>query len=120
MNPVDEFLSGLLTIMNSTSNGVVAVVIFIILMILTVAIILSPLFIWGIHNQTTKTAKELIKLNRTLESWKSQQLFKERQLETSSIKPPPENKQPEQITRSRKVFHKPSDDLPGQKKKQVR
>ena len=120
MNMVDEFLSGLLTIINTTSNGFVAFIIFGVLAIFIFAIIFSPLFIWGIHNQTTKTAKELIKLNRTLESWKSQQLFRERQPETSPIKPLPENKQPEQISRSRKVFHKPSDDLPGQKKKQVR
>jgi len=118
MNQLNELLEGLVTL-SRTVYGSIFTIILAILIIFVFAIIFSPLFIWGIHNQTTRTAKELIKLNRNIEDWKSQQLLKERPPEPSPTKPTPEDKQPEQIPRSRKVFHKADSDPQDRREKSI-
>jgi len=96
-------------------------------MILAIITVLLPLFVWSIHNQTTRATKELIKLNKLIEGLAEQQskdsrteemveeIFKENQKE-----PPSKDKLPEipaQAFRRRKVFYKPDDKLRDQKKK---
>ena len=96
-------------------------------MILAIITVLLPLFVWSIHNQTTRATKELIKLNKLIEGLAEKQskdsrteemveeIFKENQKE-----PPSKDKLPEipaQAFRRRKVFYKPDDKLRDQKKK---
>ncbi len=96
-------------------------------MILAIITVLLPLFVWSIHNQTTRATKELIKLNKLIEGLAEQsskdsrtaemveEIFKENQIE-----PPSKDKLPEipaQGFKRRMVFFKPDDELPDQKKK---
>jgi len=106
MNQLNELLYELLNVSGTTYGAIFVIIILSVLVIFTFAIILSPLFIWGIHNQTTRTAKELIKLNKKFEGWKPQQPLKNRPTDQTSTKQPPKDGQPEQIPRSRKVFNK--------------
>jgi len=107
------------------------------IMILAIITVLLPLFVWSIHNQTTRATKELIKLNKLIEGLKTQQPPNERLAERSSkdsrtaemveeifkenqIEPPSKDKLPEipaQTFKRRKVFYKPDDKLRDQKKK---
>ncbi len=64
-------------------------------LILAIITVLLPLFVWSIHNQTTRATKELIKLNKLIEGLAEQQskdsrteemveeIFKENQKRTS-------------------------------------
>ena len=107
------------------------------LMILAIITVLLPLFVWSIHNQTTRATKELIKLNKLIERLKPQQPPNKRLAERSSkdsrtaemveeifkenqIEPPSKDKLPEipaQTFKRRKVFYKPDDELRDQKNK---
>ena len=119
MNQLNEFLYQLLNVSGATYGAIFVIIILAILVIFTFAIILSPLFIWGIHNQTTRTAKELIKLNKKFESWKPQQPLKDRPTDQSSTEQPQQDGQPKQISRRRKVFHKAESDPQNHKEKSI-
>jgi len=109
-------LDGLLDVISTAYDGIFLIIILVIIMIFTVAILLLPLFVWGIHNQTTRTAKELIKLNKILKGRKPQQPPKERQPEQSTTEQP-KDRQPEQIYRRKKIFHEADYDPQDQKEK---
>jgi predicted PurR-regulated permease PerM len=126
-------MDDLLNTVTTTYGAFFTIVVFAIIAIFAIITILLPLFVWGIHNQTTRATKELIKLNKIVESLKFQQqpkgrlkeqLSEDRQidkiLKENQIEPPIKDRVQEQAPRRKKVFHKPSDDLLGQKKKQVR
>lgn len=50
------------------SYGVlVTVLIAVLVLIIAISTILLPLFVWGIHNQTKRATRELIKLHETVE-----------------------------------------------------
>jgi len=99
-------------------------------LILAIIAVLLPLFVWSIHNQTTRATKELIKLNKLIERLSPKQQSKGRLKEETSKDRQPEGilkeskierlfkeRLPEQTTRRRKVFFKADDELPDQKKK---
>jgi predicted PurR-regulated permease PerM len=99
-------------------------------MILAIITVLLPLFVWSIHNQTTRATKELIKLNKLIEGLIPKQQPKDRLKEQSSedrqfekiikesqIEPLFKDRLPEPAYRRKKVFYKPDDKLPDQKKK---
>lgn len=99
------------------------------IMILAIITVLLPLFVWSIHNQTTRATKELIKLNKLIERLSPKQQSKGRLKEEPSkdrqpegilkeneIEPLFKERLPEQTTRRRKVLFK-ADELPDQKKK---
>ncbi len=136
MNQLNELIDGLLGVIGTAYGGVFAIIIFAFIMIFTIITLLLPLFVWGIHNQTTRATKELIKLNKKIESLKPQQrleelaeqpsrdsrtekmveeIFKENQIESPSKDKLPEI--PTQAFKRRKVFRKPEDELRDQKKK---
>jgi len=108
MNQLNE----LLNVIGAGYGGIFAIVILVIIMIFTITTILLPLFVWGIHNQTKRATKELIKLNKKIERLKPKQQPKGRLKEE-----PSKDRLPEQTTRGRKVFLKTDDELPDQKKK---
>ncbi len=99
-------------------------------LVLAIIAVLLPLFVWSIHNQTTRATKELIKLNKNFESLKPKQQPKGRLKEQSSedrqfeeilkegqIEPLFKDRLPEPAYRRKMVFYKKDDVLPGQKKK---
>lgn len=122
----------------TTSYGVVVTIILLaLLLIFAIITILLPVFVWGIHNQTTKATKELIKLNRLMERLRLQQsshegmakqpskdsrteamveeIFKQDRKEPSA-----KDKQsvlPAQVLKRRKVFIKPEDKIQDQQRK---
>jgi len=112
MNQLNE----LLNVIGAGYGGIFAIVILVIITIFTITTILLPLFVWGIHNQTKRTAKELIKLNKILEGRKPQQPPKDRQPEQSTTEQP-KDRQPEQISRRKKIFHEADYDPQDQKEK---
>ncbi len=100
------------------------------IMIIAIITILLPLFVWSIHNQTTRATKELIKLNKLIESLKPRlqpkdrlrkQSSEERQsgemLKENLIEPLFKDRLPEPAYRRKKVFYKADDASLGQKKK---
>ena len=119
MNQLNELLEGLVILNRIVYGPIFMIIILTILIIFIFAIIFSPLFIWGIHNQTTRTAKELIKLNRNFEGWVLKQSLEQRPSEKPSDERPPKEVQHEQISRSRKVFHKADYDPKDQKEKSI-
>lgn len=104
------------------------------LMILVMGMTLLPFFVWSIHNQTSKTTKEIIRLNNSIERLISrpathdrlkQGLSKERRsneiikeiFDENEIEPLAKQKTQKQKTRRKKVFYNPEDELPDYKKK---
>jgi len=104
------------------------------LMILVMGMTLLPLLVWSIHNQTSKTTKEIIRLNNSIERLISkpathdrlkQGLSKERRsneiikeiFDEKEIEPLVKQKTQKQKTRRKKVFYNPEDELPDYKKK---
>jgi len=97
-------------------------------MILAIITVLLPLFVWSIHNQTTRATKELIKLNKLIEEGSAEQSYKDSRtaemveeiFKENKIEPPSKDKLPEipaQAFKRRKIFYKPDDELRDQKKK---
>ena len=114
----------------STTYGVTfTIVVIATIMIIAIITILLPLFVWSIHNQTARATKELIKLNKLVESLKLKQQPKDRLREQSSeerqpgeilkenqIEPLFKGRLPEPAYRRKKVFYKADDDLDRKKK----
>jgi predicted PurR-regulated permease PerM len=103
------------------------------IMIIAIITVLLPLFVWSIQKQTTRATKELIKLNKLIERLIPKPQPKDRLKEQSSegrqfekiikesqIEPLFKDRLPEPTYRRKKVFYKPEDKLPDQKKKKVR
>ena len=126
MNEMDDLINTLAAHYGATFTIVIIATI----MIIAIITILLPLFVWSIHNQTTRATKELIKLNKNFESLKPKQQPKGRLKEQSSedrqfekilkegqIEPLFKDRLPEPAYRRRKVFFKKDDDSLDQKKK---
>ena len=109
-------MNNLVDIINTIYGTAFGIILLSILAIFAIITIFVPFFIWGIHNQTTRTAKELIKLNKILEGRKSQQLPKDSQPEQSTAEQP-KDRRPEQISRRKKIFHEADYDPQDQKEK---
>ena len=106
------------------------IVIIAIIMILAIITAILPLFVWSIQKQTTRATKELIKLNKLIgrlipkqqpKDRLKEQSSKDRQFEKiikeSQIEPLFKDRLPGPAYRRKKVFYKPDDELPDQKKK---
>ena len=100
------------------------------IMIIAIITVLLPIFVWSIQKQTTRATKELIKLNKLIEGLTPKQQPKDRLKEQSSkdrqfektikesqIEPLFKDRLPGPAYRRKKVFYKPDDELPDQKKK---
>ena len=123
-------MTDLLNTLSSTYGAIFTIIILVIIMVFAITTILLPLFVWGIHNQTTRATKELIKFNKKIESLKPKQQPKDRLKEQSSedkkfekilkedqIEPLFKDRLPEPAYRRKKVFYKQDDELLDQKKK---
>jgi predicted PurR-regulated permease PerM len=62
-NPMNEMLDTFV----ASYGVVVTVLIAVLVSIFAISTILLPLFVWGIHNQTKRATRELIKLHETVE-----------------------------------------------------
>ncbi len=121
MNEMDDLINTLAAYYGATFTIVIIATI----MIIAIITVLLPLFVWSIHNQTTRATKELIKLNRLIEGLKPKQRSKDRRtdemleeiLKENQKEPLIRDRSPEQATRGRKVFYKPGDELRDQKRK---
>ena len=122
-------MDDLINTMTANYGVTFTIVIIATLMIIAIITILLPLFVWSIHNQTARATKELIKLNKLVESLKPKQQPKDRLREQSSeerqsgeilkenqIEPIFKGRLPEPAYRRKKVFYKADDDLDRKKK----
>ena len=123
-------MDDLINTISTTYGAVFTIILFVVITIFAIITILLPFFVWGIHNQTTRATKELIKLNKLVESLKPQQQPKDRLRDQSSeerqsgemlkenlIEPLFKDRLPEPAYRRKKVFYKADDASLGQKKK---
>ena len=127
-------MNDLIDTWTATYGVTFTIVIIATIMIIAIIIALLPLFVWNIHNQATKTTKELRKLNKLIERLIAKQPSNERLNEVSSksrrademirkifkekqIEPLNKEKIPDQSIWRKKVFIKPEDELPDHKKK---
>jgi predicted PurR-regulated permease PerM len=121
MNQVND----LINTMTANYGATFTIVIIAILMVLGILTLLVPLFVWSIHNQTSKITKELIKLNHSIEKLSLKQPFQSRKVDENAKEILKENQIESfakgrlsgQAIRPRKVFYKPDDELPVQKRK---
>ena len=98
VNPTND----LINVFSTTFGPVMGVLI---LGILVMLAIITPLFAWGIRNQTTRMANEITKLNRLIEGLNLQQT-----LNKESAKQPGESRTKEKVE---ELFKKLKKDLPG-------
>lgn len=104
------------------------VVILIFIAIFFIAIIFLPLFVWGIHNQTKKATKELIKLNKEVKRLSSilqsgirlgeqpaASTSAEKKLVKNQVDPLVKGRFSERTMFRKKVFIKPDDEIPGRR-----